>query len=112
MAHLGFDEIQSLACLGHFGDSIRCIGSCDKPLCHACCVGKAHKCLVSSDSTPLKATHLLPGACVSTDQLESNAPGKIAVLTGHPSKDSYHACTFFIDHASNKLHIYFHQWCR
>jgi hypothetical protein len=47
MAHLGFDEIQSLARLGHFGDSIRCIGSCDKPLCHACCLGKAHKCLVS-----------------------------------------------------------------
>jgi hypothetical protein len=109
MAHLGFDELQLLARQGHFGDSLRCIGSCDKPLCHACCLGKAQKRPVSTTTTPLKATHLVPGACVSTDQLESNTPGKIAVLKGRPSKDSYHACTFFIDHASNKVHISLHQ---
>jgi hypothetical protein len=37
--------------------------------------------------------------------LESNAPGRLATLKGKPSKNSYHACTFFIDHASNKVHI-------
>jgi len=109
MAHLNFDEIQNLARSGYFGDSLRCIGSCDKPLCHACCLGKAHKHPVSTTSTPLKATHLLPGDCVSTDQLESNAPEKIPVLKGRPSKEFYRACTFFTDHASNKVHITLHK---
>jgi hypothetical protein len=80
MAHLGFDDIQHLAHSSYFGDSLRCIGNCDKPLCHACCLGKAHKRPVSTGSTPLKATHLHPGDCISTDQLESNAPGRIPVL--------------------------------
>jgi len=57
----------------------------------------------------LKATHLHPGDCISTDQLESNAPGRIPVLKGHPSKDFYHACTFFTDHTSNKIHITLHR---
>jgi transposase InsO family protein len=56
----------------------------------------------------LKATHLHPGDCISTDQLESNAPGGIPVLKGRPSKEFYHACTFFTDHASNKVHITLH----
>jgi len=56
----------------------------------------------------LKATHLKPGDCISCDQLESSAPGRIAVLKGRPSKASYHACTFFIDHVSNKVHTSFH----
>jgi len=77
-------------------------------LCHACCLGKAHKRPINPNSTPLRATHLRPGDCVSTDQLESNAPGRIAVLKGRPSKESYHACTFFTDHASNKVHITLH----
>jgi len=88
-----------------FGESLKCIGSCDKPLCHACCLGKAHKRPIPTDNTPLKASHLHAGDCVSCDQLESNAPGWVATLKGKPSKDSYHACTFFIDHASNKVHI-------
>jgi transposase InsO family protein len=49
--------------------------------------------------------HLKPSDCVACDQLESNVPGKLAVLKGKPSKDAYHACTFFIDHASNKVNI-------
>jgi len=105
MAHIGFNEIQRLARHGYFGDSLKCIASCDKPLCHACCLGKAHKRPISSDTTPLKATHMIPGDCIACDQLESNVPGKIAVLKGKPSKDAYHACTFFIDHASNKVNI-------
>jgi len=108
MAHLGFDDIQHLARSGYFGDSLRCIGTCDKPLCHACCLGKAQKRPVTTESTPLKAMHLHPGDCVSTDQLESNTPGKIPVLKGRPSTSSYHACTFFTDHTSNKVHISLH----
>jgi hypothetical protein len=108
MAHLGFDEIQQLARDGHFGDSLRCTSSCDKPLCHACCLGKAHKRPVTANSTPLKAAHVQPGDCISCDQLQSNAPGRIAVLKGRPSKAFYHACTFFIDCASNKVHTSFH----
>jgi hypothetical protein len=109
MAHLGFDNIQQLARDGYFGDTLHCIGSCDKPLCHACCMGKAHKRHVSTNTSPLKATHIQPGDCISCDQLESNAPGRIAILKGKPSKKFYHACTFFIDHASNKVHISLHQ---
>jgi len=105
LGHIGMDEIQQLARNGYFGESLTCIGSCDKPLCHACCLGKAHKRPISVDTTPLKATHLRAGDCVSCDQLESNTPGRVATLKGKPSKDSYHACTFFIDHASNKVHI-------
>jgi hypothetical protein len=108
MAHIGLAEIQHLAREGYFGESLKCIASCKKPLCHACCLGKAHKRPVSSDTTPLKATHLHPGDCVACNQLESNVPGKLAVLKGKPSKDAYHACTFFIDHASNKVNISLH----
>jgi hypothetical protein len=68
-------------------------------------LGKAQKRPISTDSTPLKATHLHAGDCVSCNQLESNAPGRVATLKGKPSKNFYHACTFFIDHASNKVHI-------
>jgi len=53
--------------------------------------------------------HLLPRDCVSTDQLESNAPGKIPVLKGQPSKEFYHVCPFFTEHASNKVHITLHK---
>jgi len=105
MAHLHLDEVQRLARAGYFGDSLRCIGSCDKPKCRACCIGKAHQRTISTNGTPLKAEHLRPGDCISSDQLESNAPGRIAVWKGKISTTFYHACTFFIDHASNKVHI-------
>lgn len=105
MAHLHLNEVQRLARSGYFGDSLRCIGSCDKPLCHACCTGKAVQRSVPSDGTPIKTDHLKPGDCISTDQLESNSPGRVAVWKGQPSKRFYHACTFFTDHASNKVHI-------
>jgi hypothetical protein len=105
MAHLNLDDVQRLARSGYFGDSLRCIGSCDKPLCHACCTGKSIQRSVPSDGTPIKADHLKPGDCISTDQLESNSPGRVAVWKGTPSKRYYHACTFFTDHASNKVHI-------
>jgi hypothetical protein len=68
-------------------------------------MGKARQRPISSVGTPLKATHLQPGDCVSSDQLESNSPGRIAVSKGKVSTNFYHACTFFIDHASNKVHI-------
>jgi hypothetical protein len=68
-------------------------------------MGKAYKRPVSTNTTPLKATHLEPGDCISCDQLESNTPGKVAILKGKPSKDFYHACTFFINYALNKVHI-------
>jgi len=86
MAHIGLAEIQHLAREGYFGESLKCIASCKKPLCHACCLGKAHKRPVSSDTTPLKATHLHPGDCVACNQLESNVPGKLAVLKGNHLK--------------------------
>ncbi len=105
MAHLHLDEVQQLARAGFFGDSLRCIGSCDKPLCHACCIGKPRQRSISTTGTPLKAAHLKPGDCVSSDQLESNAPGRVAVWKGNISTSFYQACTFFIDHASNKVHI-------
>jgi hypothetical protein len=42
---------------------------------------------VLSTTTPLKAiTHLHPGDCISSDQLESNALGKFAILMGVHSK--------------------------
>jgi hypothetical protein len=52
--------------------------------------------------------HLQPGDCVSSDQLESNAPGRVAVWKGKIPKSFYHTCTFFVDHASSKVHITLH----
>jgi hypothetical protein len=91
---LEWTKFNNLHAMAIFGESLKCIGSCDKPLCHACCLGKAHKRPIPTDNTPLKASHLHAGDCVSCDQLESNAPGWVATLKGKPSKDSYHACTF------------------
>jgi hypothetical protein len=105
IGHLGLDAVQQLARNVYFGDSLCCIGSCDKPLCHACCLGKAHKRPISSNTTPLRAHQLHPGDYISCDQHESNAPGRIAVLKVKPSKTFYHSCTFFVDHASNKVHV-------
>jgi hypothetical protein len=36
-------------------------------------------------------------------------PEKIPALKGQPSKEFYHACPFFTDHASNKVHITLHK---
>ena len=106
MAHLNLDEVQRLARADYFGDSLRCIGSCDEPLCHGCSIGKASQRTISNIGMPLKkATHLKPGDCVSLDQMESNAPGRVAVWKGKLSTSFYHACTFFVDHASNKVQI-------
>ena len=41
MAYLNLDHVQRFARSGYFGESLRCIGSCDRPLCIACCTGKA-----------------------------------------------------------------------
>ena len=37
--------------------------------------------------------------------MESNAPGRAAVWKGKNSTTFYQACTCFVDHASNKVHI-------
>ena len=108
MAHLNLDRVQRLARGGYFGEALRCIGSCDKPLCSACCTGKASQRPARKDGSPLKAGHLKPGDCVSCDQLQSNTPGRIPVWKGEPSKLSYGAASLFIDHASNKVHVSLH----
>jgi hypothetical protein len=108
MAHLNLDHVQRLARDGYFGETLKCIGTCTKPLCRACCTGKAHQRAKSKTGTPLKTNHLKPGDCISCDQLQSNTPGKIPVWKGSPSKDSYGAASFFVDHASDFVNISLH----
>ena len=56
----------------------------------------------------IDSIHLIPGDCVSTDQLESNTPGRIPIMKGKPSTSNYGAATLFVDHASRFLHLSLH----
>ncbi len=48
----------------------------------------------SSTSTSIDANHLLPGMCVSGDQLESSTPGHIPTFKGSPTTTSFCAGTY------------------
>ena len=102
------DAVQILARDGKFGSSWTDIGSCDQPRCLACLRGKLHKRAISKTGAPLKALHLKPGDGISCDQIESNAPGMIPTLKGHPRTDSHGVATLFVDDASSFCHLTLH----
>ena len=56
----------------------------------------------------IDSAHLIPGKCVSMDQLESSTPGRIPIMKGKPSTSNYGAATLFVDHASRFLHLSLH----
>jgi len=94
--------VQQLARDGIFGPSYKAIMHCDLPLCHACLQGKQHERAATpvTASGTIDTTHLVPGMCISGDQLESTMPGLVASFQGSLSAHSYPAGTLFIYHAS------------
>jgi hypothetical protein len=43
---------------------------------------------------------LQPGDKVSVNQIESSAPGLVAISCGKPTNATYHAASVYVDHAS------------
>ncbi len=85
---------------------MKSLANCDQPLCKACIHGKQHKRPISpSVLQPLDSLHLVPGDCISGDQLESMLPGLIPTYRGSPTTDFYHAGTLLVDYASRLLHF-------
>jgi hypothetical protein len=105
LGHLGFDSIQRLARLGLLPQQL---ATCPKPLCSSCQLGKAHRVALPSPGAPLDSGHLLPGDCVSVDQLESNTPGLVPQTRGLLTKTTFQAATLFCNHASRFLHLACH----
>jgi len=105
LAHMSFACIQQLA---HDGKLPKHIANCKHLVCPACQYGKAYQCPVTHEHTAIDSVQSIPGECVSTDQLESNTPGRIPVMRGKPSTTYYGAATLFIDHASWFLHLNLH----
>ena len=56
----------------------------------------------------INSVHLIPGECISTDQLESNMPGRIPNMKGKHSASHYHTPTLFADHASRYINVSLH----
>jgi hypothetical protein len=105
LGHLHKARIQQLARDGVLGPSYKNIANCDLPICPTCLQGKQHR----TNTTPLTSpghidnNHLMPGMCVSGDQLESSTPGLIPTFQASPTSQSYRAGTLFIDHTSRYL---------
>ena len=108
LCHLNMDAVQKLARDGKFGPSWKDIGSCEQPCCLACMRGKLHRRPVSKIGTPLTASYLKPGDCIFADQIESNAPGKIATFKGSPRKDTHRVATLYVDAASKFCNLSVH----
>jgi len=109
MGHMNMARIQSLAKQGFFGSAHVKLSTCDPPLCKACLNREQHKRPLSpSTFHPIDASHLLPGDCVSGDQLESTHPGMVPAYKGIPTKATYHTGTLLVDHASRYLHFTLH----
>jgi len=106
MGHLNMNRLQDLARQGFLGLSNKALANCDPPLCKACLHGKQHKRPTPiANQHPIDASDLLPGDCVSIDQLESTHAGRIPVYRGSPSSSSYHAGSLFTDHARRFLYF-------
>jgi hypothetical protein len=99
-------KVQKLAKEGLFGAAYKSIANCDVPLCKACIHAKQHKrSIIKATPQPLDSQHLVPGDCMSGDQIESTHPGLISIFKGSPSTSFYHAGTLLVDHASHFLHF-------
>jgi len=53
----------------------------------------------STKAQPIDAGNLLPGDCVSVDQIKSPAPGYVDIYVGKPTSARYHAAYLYTDHA-------------
>jgi hypothetical protein len=107
MGHLNMNKTQELARTSLFGCSLQNIGSCDVPLCKSCVHSKQHRSATTSTTASgiLDALHLMPGNCISGDQVESSTPGLIPMYCGTLTTDRYHAGTLFVNHTSRFLHF-------
>ena len=117
LGHVAFAWLQWIARCGRFGLSPK-LGKCDAPLCVACRFGKAHRRPTPRVSTPilsikdggesgkLAQEHLKPGQCISVDQYQSKAKGRLWTSRGKTEESSmYSGGTIFVDHASGLIHV-------
>lgn len=105
LGHLHMAWIQQLARDGFLG----CLSQCEPPLCQTCLHGKQHhRSIPAASSNPIDAHHLLPGDCISCDQVESSMPGHVPTFQGSPTTIKHHAGTLFVDHASRYLYFTSH----
>ncbi len=86
------------------------LATCSPPLCQSCQFGKAHRRPVASPNKaqPIDSDDLIPGDCVSVDQIISSEPGYVDLYSGKPTTAKYHAASLYTDHASRFMFIKCH----
>ena len=89
--------------------------TCSIPMCRSCLRGKGkltpnrsiHKTPNPEKTDTIKADHLHPGDCVSTDQFECRVKGRLPHTRGKEDPESmYSGGTIFIDHASGYIIVH------
>jgi hypothetical protein len=107
LSHLNFGYLQALARKGLLPAAL---ATCDPPFCKSCQYGKAHRRPVASTTKaqPIDADDLLPGDCVSVDQIESSEPGYVDTYQGKPTTARYRAASLYTDHASRFMYLKCH----
>jgi hypothetical protein len=103
LGHMSWDQMRGLARAGLLPSRFQHLRNIK---CAGCLYGKAHRTpwRTRAESRPIqKAT--LPGAFVSTDQLESRTPGLIPQAKGALTTRRYQCATVFVDHMSDYTYI-------